>query len=142
MVELNFTMVIQLAIVLSLMVILTKIVFRPFLGILQERRDRVEGAQKRARELRKRTAELMERHREAIFEAQAQAETTREKIRQESLAQEMEILKKSVEEANRLIQEMKMKIDQETEMARDSLRIQAQNLSREIAEKVFGRGLG
>lgn len=142
MIELNFTMVIQLAIVLSLMVILTKIVFRPFLGILQERRDRVEGAQKRARELQKRTAELMERHREAIFEAQAQAETTREKIRQESLAQEMEILKKSVEEANRLIQEMKMKIDQETEMARDSLRIQAQNLSREIAEKVLGRGLG
>ena len=142
MVELNFTMVIQLAIVLSLMVILTKIVFRPFLGILQERRDRVEGAQKRARELQKRTAELMERHREAIFEAQGQAETTREKIRQESLAQEMEILRKSVEEANRLIQEMKMKIDQETEMARDSLRIQAQNLSREIAEKVFGRGLG
>lgn len=142
MIELNFTMVIQLAIVLSLMVILTKIVFRPFLGILQERRDRVEGAQKRARELQKRTAELMERHREAIFEAQAQAATTREKIRQESLAQEMEILRKSVEEANRLIQEMKMKIDQETEMARDSLRIQAQNLSREIAEKVFGRGLG
>jgi F-type H+-transporting ATPase subunit b len=142
MVELNFTMVIQLAIVLSLMVILTKIVFRPFLSILQERRDQVEGAQKRARELQKRTAEFMERHREAIFEAQAQAEKTREKIRQESLAQEMEILKKSVEEANRLIQEMKMKIDQETEMARDSLRIQAQNLSREIAEKVFGRGLG
>ena len=83
----------------------------------------------------------MERHREAVAEAQAQASAKREELRHTSLAQEMEILQKAVEEANRLIQEMRMKINRETEVARASLRVQAQNLSREIAEKVLGRGL-
>jgi F-type H+-transporting ATPase subunit b len=141
MIELNFTMIIQLAIVLSLMVILSQVFFRPFLGILQERRNRVERAEDEARELKQRTEELMERYREAIAAAQAQGAAIREEIRKEGLAKEMEILQKAMEESNRLIQEMKIKINEEVGAARAGLQIQAQNLSREIAEKILGRSL-
>jgi len=141
MIELNLTMIIQLGIVLSLMVILSQVFFKPFLGILQERKNRVERAEKGARELHQRTEELMERYREAIAAAQAQGATIREEIRKESLAQEMEILQKAMEEANRLIQEMKMKISEEMGAARAGLQFQAQNLSHEIAEKILGRSL-
>lgn len=139
MIELNLTMIIQLAIVLSLMVILSQMVFKPFLGILQERKDQVKRAEERTRDLQHRSEELMERYREAISAAHAQGATIREKIRKESLAKEMEILQKAMEEANRLIQEMKMKISDEMEAARAGLQFQAQNLSREIAEKILGR---
>lgn len=141
MIELNPTMVIQLAIVLSLMVILSQIVFKPFLAILRERKNRVERAETRARELQQRAEELMENYREAMAAAQAQGATIREKIRKESLAKEMEILQKAMEEANRLIQEMKMMISEEMGAARAGLQFQAQNLSREIAEKILGRSL-
>ncbi len=139
MIELNLTMIVQLAIVLSLMVILSQMVFKPFLGILQERKDQVKRAQERIRDLQDRSEELMERYREAISAAHAQGATIREKIRKESLAKEMEILQKAMEEANRLIQEMRMKISREMEAARTGLQFQAQNLSREIAEKILGR---
>jgi len=139
MIELNLTMIVQLAIVLSLMVILSQMVFKPFLGILQERKDQVKRAQERIRDLQDRSEELMERYREAIAAAHAQGATIREKIRKESLAKEMEILQKAMEEANRLIQEMRMKISREMEAARTGLQFQAQNLSREIAEKILGR---
>ena len=141
MIELNFTLIIQLAIVLSLMVILSRVAFKPFLSILQERKNRVEGAEKKARELQLRTEELMERYREAIAAAQAQGATIREEIRKESLAAEMEILQKAMEKANHSIQQMKTKIAEETGAARTGLKIQAQNLSREIAEKILGRSL-
>jgi F-type H+-transporting ATPase subunit b len=141
MIELNPTVVIQLAIVLSLMVILSQIAFKPFLGILRERKNRVERAETKARELQQRTEELMENYREAMAAAQAQGATIREKIRQESLAKEMEILQKAMEEANRLIQEMKMMISEEMGTARAGLQFQAQNLSRQIAEKILGRSL-
>ena len=83
----------------------------------------------------------MERYREAISAAQAQGAASREQIRKEGLGKEMEILQKAVEEANRLIQEMKMKIAKEMGTARADLQLQAQNLSREIAEKILGRSL-
>ncbi len=50
-------------------------------------------------------------------------------------------MQKAVEEANRLIQEMKIKIAKEMGTARVDLQLQAPNLSREIAEKILGRSL-
>lgn len=141
MIELNFTLIAQLAIVLTLMVVLSHVVFKPFLHLLDERKERVEGAEKRAKELRQRTDELMERYREAISAAQAEGTMIGEEIRKESLAKEMEILQKAMEEANRIIQEMKLMISEEASLARAGLRLHAQNLSREIAEKILGRRL-
>ena len=137
----RYYVIIQLAIVLSLVVILSQIVFKPFLGILQERKNRVKRAEEQARDLQHRSEELMERYRESIAAAHVQGATIREKIRKESLAREMEILQKAMEEANRLIQEIKMRIRDEMETARAGLQSQAQNLSREIAERILGRGL-
>ncbi len=141
MIELNFTVIFQLAIVLILMVTLSGLVFKPFLRVLQERRDWVEGAEKKARELQQRTEELMERHRDSMTAAQAQGASVRDEIRKEGLAREAEILQKAQEEANRFLDEMKGKIQEESQTARAGLRIQAQNLSREIASKMLGRNI-
>ena len=141
MIELNFTVIFQLAIVLILMVALSGMVFKPFLRVLQERRDWVEGAEKKARELRQRTEELMERHRDSMSAAQAQGASVREEIRKEGLAREAEILQKALEEANRFLEEMKAKIQEESQTARAGLKLQARNLSREIAAKMLGRSI-
>ena len=141
MIDLNFTIIIQLAVVLSLMVILSQVAFKPFLNLLQARRERIEGAEERAREIEQRAEKLTERYREAISAAQAQGATIREEIRQESLAKEMEILQKAMEEANQIIKGIKMKIAEETGLARAELRLQAQNLSRVITARILGRPL-
>ena len=141
MIELNLTLIIQLVIVLSLMGILTQIVFKPFMKVLQERRNRIDGAEQKARDLQQQADELIERYREAIAAAQAQGASIRDEIRKTSLAEEMAILEKAMGEANRLIQEIKGKIAEETRIARADLRFQAQNLSREIAEKILGRSM-
>ncbi len=139
MIELNFTVILQLFIVLILIVALSNIVFKPFLGVLQERRDWVEGAERKARDLQQRMEELMERYQDTLATAQAQGTNIREEIRKDSLAKEMEILQKVMDEANRFLGEMKGKIQEESQVARASLRLHAENLSREIAEKVLGR---
>jgi F-type H+-transporting ATPase subunit b len=141
MIDLNLTLIIQLFIVLSLVIILSQIVFKPFLAILQERKDRVKRAEEQARDLQHRAEELMERYRESIAAAHGQGATIREKIRKESLAKEMKILQKAMEEANRMIQEIKVKITDEMEAARAGLQSRAQILSREIAERILGRNL-
>jgi F-type H+-transporting ATPase subunit b len=139
MIELNFTVIFQLAIVLILMVALSGLAFKPFLRVLQERRDWVDGAEKKARELQQRTEELMERYRDSMNAAQAQGASVRDEIRKEGLAREAQILLKAQEEANRFLDGMKGKIQGESQDARAGLRMQAQNLSREIAAKMLGR---
>jgi F-type H+-transporting ATPase subunit b len=141
MIELNFTLIIQLVIVLTLMGILTQILFKPFLGVLQERRNRIEGAEKRAKDLQQQAEELIERYREAIAAGQAQGAGIRDEIRKTSLAAETEILQKAMDQANQLIQEVKSRIGEEARAARADLRLQAQDLSREITEKILGRSL-
>jgi len=141
MIELNFTLIVQLIIVLSLMGILTQILFKPFLSVLQERRNRIEGAEKKAKDLQQEAEELIERYREAIAAGQAQGAGIRDEIRKTGLAEETEILQKAMDQANRLIQEMKARIAEEARAARTDLRFQAQNLSREITEKILGRSV-
>jgi F-type H+-transporting ATPase subunit b len=141
MIELNLTLIIQLVIVLTLMGILTQILFKPFLKVLEERRGRIEGAEKKAKDLQQQAEELIERYREAISAGQAQGAGIRDEIRKTSLAEETEILQKAMDQANRLIQEVKARIAEEAQAARADLRLQARTLSREITEKILGRGV-
>jgi len=141
MIDLDFTVIFQLAIVLILMVALSKLVFKPFLSVVQERKDWVEGAEKKARELQQRSEELMERYRDSMSAAQAQGASIREEVRKEGLSKETEILQKAMEEANQFLEEMKGKIQEESQNARAGLRLQAKTLSREMAEKMLGRSI-
>jgi F-type H+-transporting ATPase subunit b len=141
MIAINFTLIVQLAIVLGLMVILSQVIFKPFLAILQERRDRVTEAEKKARSLQQQTEELIKQYREGISAAQIQGAMIRDGFRKESLARETEAIQAAAEEANRRIGEMKEKIAEETEATRVMLQSQARNLSRELAERILGRSV-
>ncbi len=141
MINLNLTMLVQLAILLALLIILSQVAFRPFLGLLQARKERLDSEEKQAGDLKERTRQMMDRYREAMAAAQAKGAGMREEIRKESMAQESSILQKAMQEAGQLMEKMKAKISQETDAAKSGLRVQAQNLSREIAEKILGRNL-
>ncbi|MGQ9694082.1 MAG: ATP synthase F0 subunit B [Thermodesulfobacteriota bacterium] len=141
MINLNLTLIIQLVVVLILMVILSQVAFKPFLRLMYARREWMNDMEKKTKELKQRLEEMMEKYQEAMAGAQAQGTAIREEIRQESLQKEMEILQQARKEANILLQEMKAKIAQETEIAKGELQERAKELSRTIVEKVLGRSL-
>lgn len=141
MINLNYTLIIQLAIVLGLMVILSHLAFKPFLKILQARQSYLEDAEQKAAELQRRAQELMEQYRETMAAAQAQGTALRDEIRKEGLAAEAEIIQKTTEEAHQILREIQIKISNEIEIARAEFQSQAQSLSREMAQKILGREL-
>ncbi len=141
MISLDITLIIQMVVVLALMVILSQFVFRPFMRVLEARKNRIEGAERKAREFQQRMEELMERYQEAIFTAEAQAATIHEEIRKESSAREKEILQKAMEDADQLTLEIRKKITEEVGKGKMELQIYARKLSQEIAGKILGRSL-
>ncbi len=141
MIDLNGTMLVQLAMLLVLLIVLSQVAFRPFLGLLDARKERLNSEEQQARDLKDRTQQMMERYRETMAAAHSKGAAIREEMRKESMAQESSILQKAMQEGGQLMEKMKARISQETEAAKSGLRVQAQNLSREIAEKILGRNL-
>ncbi len=137
----DLTIIIQLVIVLTLMVALSNILFKPIVRISLARREWIEAAEKKSRELQQRTEKLMDQYREAMTSAQAQGASIREEIRKTNVSREMEILKKAMDEANGFLGEMRSKIDEESRTAQGKLRLNAQEISQEIVEKILGRAI-
>jgi len=139
--EFNFTFFVQLINFLVLVAILNWLLVRPAMKIINERRNRVEGSNEETRllleEVEKNTAEYQQR----LSEARILANSEKEKLRQEGSQQEAEIVRKAREEARIMLEEMKSSIERESLDAKNTMRNEIEALSRDIAEKVLGRGV-
>ena len=141
MLEFNFTFFVQLINFLVLVAMLNWLLVRPAMKIINERRNRVEGSNEETRllleEVEKNTAEYQQR----LSEARILANSEKEKLRQEGSQQEAEIVRKAREEARIMLEEMKSSIERESLDAKNTMRNEIEALSRDIAEKVLGRGV-
>jgi len=139
--EFNFTFFVQLINFLVLVAMLNWLLVRPAMKIINERRNRVEGSNEETRllleEVEKNTAEYQQR----LSEARILANSEKEKLRQEGSQQEAEIVRKAREEARIMLEEMKSSIERESLDAKNTMRNEIEALSRDIAEKVLGRGV-
>jgi len=139
--DFNFTFFVQLINFLALVAILNWLLVKPAMKIINERRTRVEGSNEETglllEEVEKNTAEYQQR----LSEARTLANTEKEKLRQEGAQQEAEIVRTAREEARTLIEDMKSRIEQESSEAKEAMRTEIETLSRDIAEKVLGRGI-
>ena len=141
MLEFNFTFFVQLINFLALIAILNWLLVKPAMKIINERRSRVEGSNEETRllleEVEKNTTEYQQR----LSEARILASSEKEKLRQEGSQQEAEIVRKARDEARIMLEEMKSSIERESLDAKDIMRKEIEALSRDIAEKVLGRGV-
>jgi len=139
--EFNFTFFVQLINFLALIAILNWLLVKPAMKIINERRSRVEGSNEETRllleEVEKNTTEYQQR----LSEARILASSEKEKLRQEGSQQEAEIVRKARDEARIMLEEMKSSIERESLDAKDIMRKEIEALSRDIAEKVLGRGV-
>ena len=141
MLEFNFTFFVQMINFLALIAILNWLLVKPAMKIINERRSRVEGSNEETQllleEVEKNTAEYQQR----LSEARMLANSEKEKLRHEGSQQETEIVRKARDEARTMLEEMKSSIERESLEAKNTMRNEIEALSRDIAEKVLGRGV-
>lgn len=141
MIELNWTLFLQAANFLLLLFVLNFILYRPLRDILQKRRESVEGAHRRARELEGDINEKMARYQERLQEAKLKGSQEKMKLRQEALEEEGKLLAAAHGSASAKLQEIKGRVAEEAEQARRSLRSETETLAAQVASKVLGRAL-
>ena len=118
-----------------------KLLFEPMLGVMDERRQRIDGTRARAAEIGSEADTVLGRYESAVGEARGQAETLRrgalEQVRRESSEAGGTARSAAEVEVSRARGELASALGQ----ARGELRTQAEGLARDAAAQVLGRSL-
>lgn len=136
----DLTFVVQLVGFFVLLAILNKLLFAPFLEVLNERADRTEGAAAHAVEEQDEANELKSKIDAAMAEARREASTIAETIRREGRAKEAEIYERGKEAAAAKLAELRAGIESERSAAENDLRDNAKAIAASMIENVLGGG--
>mgnify|MGYP001066169195 CR=1 FL=1 len=143
MIEINYTtIIIQMAFFLMVWVVLSRLLFSPLLKLFKERQRRTTDTLKETQDMEEKAERLHSEYKFAIENAKREASIEKETLRKEALGREMKILAEAHQDAQKIITELKAKIEKEALAARVELKEKAAFLSLEVAERIMGRSLG
>lgn len=139
MITLDYSVIYQIILFVVLWLILSKVLFQPYLDLLEERERKTTGVQHDSADLEQEGTRLKAQYEEQISQAQATGYAAKEATLQEARQQREKILGQAREEAantlNRLRQEVAAAMEQEKRLASSEVSIVAV----EMVSKVLGR---
>jgi F-type H+-transporting ATPase subunit b len=141
MVNLDYTLFIQMVNFIVLVILLNAVIFKPILKLFDERNEKVEGAVDEARRLSEEAEKLMEEYERKISEARQQALQLVNEGRLQAVDSQKKALAKVRGEAEGQLKQLKERVDKEKGEASRVLERFAQVLSISIAECLLGRPL-
>ncbi len=116
--------------------ILNLILFRPFVKIFKERRERVNGDLEAAKQMGAKRDEELARMKKEFELARAKGKELFEGLRTEGLEKQKQALAAAHEEALKRTEKIKGDLAAETEKARQTLRAEVEKFSDSIVEKL------
>ena len=141
MINLDYTLLIQMGNFLVLLLILNRFLYKPILNILDERRKRIQDSETSVKELEDRTAQHWDVYQRQLQEAKLAANAEKERLKGEGLEAERRLMEEVRAETGRAVEEARRMIQEEAGLARETLRVQADGMAVEIAQKILGRSL-
>lgn len=139
MININATLLVQLANFLLLMYLLNRILFRPMLRVLEERRERTEGRRKQADQLDSEAQALWDDYQKRIHAAKADADRTRSQLIRQGEVERERLLEAATAESDKAVAQVRARLRGEAEEARRALRAQAAQLAESVAQRILGR---
>jgi len=138
-VDFDATIFVQLGIFLLLLVVLTRLVFRPYLALRAERAEKIEGARADAQKLSQDADAKLATYEAKIVAVRKEAATVRAQIRAEGDARAAELLGVARGESQTAVEAARQKLERSTQAAALSLRTKADQIAGAIVSKLLGR---
>lgn len=131
----------QMVLVVALVSILSVTMVRPILSTFQERRNRSIKPVEESKAILEEAEALTTRYEESLRKAAVEALAAKRKKMEEAGRLERKRVEAVLEESNRHVEDMKIRIVSEKNDAAKELRADVSRLSVEIAGKVLGRAV-
>lgn len=119
-----------------LIFILNSILFKPILKVFKEREDTVKGALDAAKELSAKREEAIAQLNRELAESRTKAKETFEALKAEGINKQKEIVASAEAEAAQMLEKARAEIRAEAEKARKALRAEVDKFSDEIVRKL------
>ena len=139
MISINLTLLVQMGVFLTVLVILNRLLFQPILETFDERVRRVEHAKTQARALEAETAKQVAAYQGQLQEARSEGELLREAMRKTASAESERLVRQTREETGDMLGELRERISREYVEASSTLKVEAREMAREVAVRVLGR---
>ncbi|MBN2179457.1 MAG: ATP synthase F0 subunit B [Deltaproteobacteria bacterium] len=141
MIDLNYTMLIQMINFLVLIFILNLLLYKPITKIIDERNKKIEDSKREVESLDEKAELKIADYEEKMRQARQEAMNQRNEVKDEGEEAGKKIVEGARGEISTMIEGFKVTLASETEAARNVLRDQAKKIAVEISEKVLGRGV-
>ncbi len=135
------TLLLQMLNFLVLMWILNRLLFKPILNILDERKRRVQESEEKVTDLEQKAAQQWDAYQRQLQEAKVAASVEKERIKGEGLEAERRLLEEVRNQAARAVEESRREIGEQAGKAREFLKGQAKMVAQEMAERILGRAV-
>jgi F-type H+-transporting ATPase subunit b len=140
-ISLDWTLGLQFLNFLFLLIILNKLLYRPLLNVMAERRAVIDGSQAKAKSLEADIEEKMQRYQQQLNEAKSLATEERAKVKKAAVGEETVLLSDAHHKATARLQVIKSQVAREAADASQTLKTEAEALAEKIATKILGREL-
>lgn len=141
MIKLDWTLFLQFANFIILMVVLNALLFKPLRAALQARRDTIQGSRAKVQDIDEQVQAQVARYEAQLQEARMQGSQERAALRKAAQEEESRLLGDANRSSAAKLQGIKEQILEEAGEARQILRSQTESLAKEIAGKVLGRAV-
>jgi len=138
-IDVDSTILIQAVIFAIMGFAATRLLFRPYLKMRDERAAGIEGARAEAERMSAEAEARLADYEHKLEAARAKAHLEQRAIRAEATAHESEVTNKARAEAQKALDAARGTIRTELESARSELMPRADELAREMASKLLGR---
>jgi len=140
-IKLDWTLFLQFANFIILLVVLNALLFKPLRAVLAARKATIDGDLAKARSLDEQIQAQVAEYEAKLQEARQRGSQERLAIRQAAQTEEARLLGAANEKAFQRLQVLKEQVAGEAEAARQGLRGETEALARQIAGKVLGRSV-
>lgn len=141
MIDIDITLLWQLANFIVLLIVLNIILFKPIRQIMREREQGISSALGDAKTAQERMQKILEQYNASLAEAKQKAATSYNTAYQQGLDAQRDMISAERAKASELLDKARKEISAASTAARTDLKKEAERLSQEITSKLLGRAV-
>jgi F-type H+-transporting ATPase subunit b len=142
MISIDISVVYQMVIFLVVWLILSKVLFRPYLNLLDERERRTTGARHDSSDLEHEGARLKAEYEEKLAQARAAGTAVKDTIVQEGRQEREKLLQDAREEAAHTLETARHEVQTQLARERELLVAEVGYVAHDMVSKILGRRVG
>lgn len=140
-IDIDALILIQLVIFFLAFFFLRSLVFKPVMAVIDEREHKIEGVKAEALKMAESADTQMKVFDKQIQDAKIQGQKEKEKLVEEARQFEHNLMQKSKDEYDAVMEQAKKTLNSEVGAAKEALTASVPMLANHIAEKVLGRSV-